>query len=67
MQKETDLPNYKDRMEIIQTARKEYEKVIAERIIHHALHKKVPPSAHFRYIPGQSVYVYRENLINKFT
>lgn len=63
----TDLPNCKQRMEIMKTARKEYEQIIGERRVQNALNKKVPPAVYFRFIPGQAVYEYREKTFLKWT
>ena len=51
-----------ERMKALKLAREEYERIVARRRIQHGLLQKPPPSADFRFSPGQPVYVYRENL-----
>lgn len=59
-----DFPTNRQRMREMVTARKEYEQLIADRMVRRGLQKIPPsPSQHF-YLPGYSVLVYIEGLGN---
>ena len=59
--------NQHERVALMKTARDEYESVIAERSVNVALKKNTPPAAQLRFAPGQSVYVYRDKPLKRWT
>ena len=49
-------------MKALRSAHEEYERIMARRRVRNGLLQKPPPSADFRFSPGEPFYVYRENL-----
>jgi len=58
----SNLPNQKERLEIIKTAQAEMNSIVAERKIMTALSKNVPAAADRTYKLGEEILVYNENL-----
>lgn len=57
-----DFPNHRERMRVLTTARKEFERITAEKVIKRGLRKMPPPAANHVYQPGDFVFVYLEGL-----
>lgn len=57
----TELPNQKDRMQAIATARSEMATISAKLRIQSALRAKLPPATSYNVSPGDQVYVFRED------
>lgn len=57
-----DFPAQREQMGAMQTARKYYENVSAERLVRRGVQKIPPPPAIYVYTPGEFVFFYREGL-----
>ena len=56
----TELPTQSDRLNAIEVARSEMERIISEIRLRHALNTNIPPASKQDYKVGQKVLVYRE-------
>ena len=57
-----DLPDQRERFRIMDTAKKEFQDIIAKQQLDRGLRKNPPPASEYRFQTNQPVYVYREKL-----
>ncbi|PXF40296.1 hypothetical protein BWQ96_10002 [Gracilariopsis chorda] len=55
-----ELPDQKERVKALETARTEYASVVARLRISRALRARISPASHYTLAPGDAVYVYRK-------
>jgi len=57
-----ELPEQKERLRALATARLEYERLVSKELVHRGIRSIPPPACDHKYMPGDFFYVYREGV-----